>query len=76
VEKLFAILPFLYVSDAWSQVFEKVETDFVGVMQPVTTWIDGGEETKLKAYLAGDYYKLNSHYEFLKTNSYQKCQQI
>ncbi len=64
---------FLYVSDAWSQVFEKVETDFVGVMQPVTTWIDGGEETKLKAYLAGDYYKLNSHYVISQTNSYQSA---
>lgn len=60
----------LYVSDLWSQVFEKIETDFVGVMQPVTTWIDGGEETKLKAYLAGDYYSSNSHFVISQTNSY------
>jgi len=67
---LLILLLFLYVSDTWSQVFEKAETDFAGVMQPVATWIDGKNDAKLKAYLAGDYYKSKSHYVISQTNSY------
>ena len=53
-----------------AQVFERVETTFVGVMQPVTTWLDYGDTHKLKAYLAGDYYNKGKHHVISQTNSY------
>jgi len=53
-----------------AQIFERVETTFTGVMQPVSTWVDYGETHKLVAYLAGNYYNNNSHFVISQTNSY------
>ena len=53
-----------------AQLFSKAQTDFVGVMQPVATWIDYGNGNNLKAYLAGDYYQNDIHRVVSQTNSY------
>ena len=53
-----------------AQLFNKAQTDFVGVMQPVTTWISYGEENNLKAYLSGDYYQDDAHRVISQTNTY------
>jgi len=70
--KKYLLVSFLIISFNCirAQVFERIETTFVGVMQPVTTWIDNGDSHKLKAYLAGDYYNNSSHYVVSQTNGY------
>jgi len=70
--KNYLLLSFLIfsVNGIRSQVFERAESTFVGVMQPVTTWLDYGETQKLKAYLAGDYYNGSKHYVVSQTNGY------
>lgn len=61
---------FCGITNIWAQVFEKVKTDFVGVMQPVSTWIDNGDKINLIAYLAGDYYKNDRHFVTSQANSF------
>lgn len=70
--KNYLLLLFLFLneSDAWSQIFIKAQTEFVGVMQPVTTWVDYGETQKSKAYLSGDYYRNDMHYVVSQVNAY------
>lgn len=70
--KNYLLLLFLFLnqSDMWSQIFVEAQTEFVGVMQPVTTWIDYGEDQKSKAYLAGDYYRNDMHYVVNQVNAY------
>lgn len=53
-----------------AQLFEKAQTDLVGVMQPVMTWIDYGEGSNMKAYVAGDYYHKDNHYVESQVNEY------
>ncbi len=66
---IFLILIFT-ASFLQSQIFKKAETTFVGVMQPVATWIDYGKTQKQKAYLAGEYYSNNNHIVVSQTNTY------
>lgn len=54
----------------WAQLFEKAQTEFVGVMQPVMTWIDYADGSKMKAYLAGDFYRDDAHLVVTQTNEY------
>lgn len=64
-------LIFLLVkSNIWAQLFVKAKTDFIGVMQPVTSWIDYGEKKDLKAYLAGDYFKNDKHFVVSQVNEH------
>ena len=60
----------LIQSSIWAQLFDKAQTNFVGVMQPVMTWIDYGEEVPMKAFLAGDYYRDDAHYVISQINTH------
>ncbi len=53
-----------------AQLFEKAQDDFVGVMQPVMTWIDYSEDASLKAYLAGDYYRNDKYFVVSQVNTH------
>lgn len=65
------LLLFLFVkNNIGAQIFEKAKTDFVGVMQPVTSWIDFGGKKDLKAYLAGDYFKNDRHFVVSQVNEH------
>lgn len=71
LKKYFLLLVFIIsLNGVFGQTFERAETAFVGVMQPVTTWVDYGETYKLKAYLAGDYYKKDMHYVTSRVAAY------
>ncbi len=62
---------FLFIKvGIWAQIFEKAKTDFIGVMQPVTSWIDFGGKKDLKAYLAGDYFKYDKHFVVSQVNTH------
>ncbi|HJN05248.1 MAG TPA: VCBS repeat-containing protein [Bacteroidales bacterium] len=65
------LLLFLFIkSNIGAQIFEKAKTDFSGVMQPVTSWIDFGDKKDLKAYLAGDYFKDDKHIVVSQVNTH------
>lgn len=72
MRKNYLLLLFLFIGigDVGAQVFRKAQTDFVGVMQPVTTWVDYGEGKYLKAYLSGDYYKNNAQHVISQVNAH------
>jgi len=58
----------LFHSNIWAQLFEKAQTEYIGVMQPVMSWVDYTDGSKSKAYLAGDYYRDDAHLVVSQTN--------
>ncbi len=70
--KTYLLLLFFAISynSIHAQTFIKAETTFHGVMQPVTTWINHNETSKLTAYLGGDFYSNNKHFIVSQTNAY------
>ena len=70
--KTYLLLLLLTLSQGkiWAQIFDKAETNFVGVMQPVTSWINNGDGNHLIAYLAGDYYQEDYHRIVSQANVY------
>lgn len=67
---LLTLIILLSQSYTWAQLFDKSQTDFIGVMQPVMTWVDYGETSNMKAFLAGDYYRNDAHLVVSQTNAY------
>lgn len=58
----------LLLGSVFGQVFNKAETNFTGVMQPVMSWVSNGD--LLDAYLSGDYYLNDNHYVTGSFNTY------
>jgi|FLOH01.1.fsa_nt_gi hypothetical protein len=67
---LLLLLIAIITINTWAQIFEKAKTDLIGVMQPVTSWIDFGGKNDLKAYLSGDYFKYDKHFVVSQVNAH------
>lgn len=68
---IFVVLNILILNSSINaQLFDRAQTDYVGVMSPVMTWVDYGEVVTMKAFLAGDYYRNDAHYVISQMNTH------